>query len=849
MNQISKQLALKHAKLFSSQVAKQLDEINLEVSNVQITKAKKINKMILSQVHDGKIVNLYSKFNPIEEVERWVSTIESEPNHIILFGLGLGYHLQALYNKFPKVRFHIIEPNPHTVLAFFSLLDKPGFIKNIDDLIIGYREVEISSFFKRILDKFDNNWKFLHIPKYQTLYKDEYHYIMQLFKKMFIDYQSMLKSHNTFGDLWLFNALENLAMIQSTDNIMSYKQQFADKQVILVASGPSLEHHIAFLKRVSEEKKALIIAAGTSINFLVNNHIKPDFVTSYDPGEGNYKNMQPALALDVPLIFGTTIHPKIVKEYKGPKAHMIMSKDYISSYLSTINPEDIVNDAPTVTAVTLDLLYKLGVNEVFLIGQDLCFIGDQYQAKAVYPTNKSGKLLAKHKMQMEHIENNKGQLVETNKSFKVMKQYIEETVKQYENFSVVNLSLYGAKIEGIPYKNADLVENELSTLDKQEEIISSFRSRSLNRQDFNETIKNFKKVFLLHEEQLDRIYKQLNKFDSRKQTTAFFAEIQQRLQMLFEQKAYQYLINPIVVNESHQLSRTIANSDLSTSDSIKRYLEEAVEPLVNAISKTIITYQYKLNHIKDLNQSAEISINSNNKKFLNHYLNDKSKSAVIDFTERNDRLVIVFSGLFGGLGMPINAFFGEVFSGYKIVFLRDLKQSAFQSGLKGISDIDESNKMSYYLKKLIKRSNAKKIILAGASTGGYAAIRYGLNLKEVNQIIAFAPPTFLDERNKKTYDDNRWQEELEINIMEELPDLKVLLTNKEKKLIDIYYAEDNELDQFHASRLEGHDNIHLHRLKQGGHRVLEELFIQKQLDRIKNSLLKDIGDHFEFISK
>ena len=76
----------------------------------------------------------------------------------------------------------------------------------------------------------------------------------------------------------------------------------------MTASGPSLTAAIPFLRENKAKGKALLVAAGTSINGLLKQGLVPDFFVSYDPFPANYKALQPALSQGVPLVFGSTIN-------------------------------------------------------------------------------------------------------------------------------------------------------------------------------------------------------------------------------------------------------------------------------------------------------------------------------------------------------------------------------------------------------------------------------------------------------------------------------------------------------------------------------------------------------------
>jgi len=216
----------------------------------------------------------------------------------------------------------------------------------------------------------------------------------------------------------------------------------------------------------------------------------------------------------------------------------------------------------------------------------------------------------------------------------------------------------------------------------------------------------------------------------------------------------------------------------------------------------------------------------------------------MDIGNGSNTLLITFAGISGALGLYPFEFF-KITNGFDIdkIFIRDLEQSWYHQGLKGITTSIEET--ADYLKELIEKHNYTKVVCLGNSMGGYAALVIG-NLIKADTILAFAPQTFLDTLNRETYKDNRWAEEiahLPYKIKKKYLDLEILFhKNRSKSAIHIYYSLDERIDAIHAKKFEHIENVKLHAYKDGGHQLV-------QLLRKKGDLYKILRTHLTKFSK
>ena len=79
----------------------------------------------IESADEGSLL-LHSRFNPLREAEMWASKQELDGiAHVVLFGLGLGYHAEALLRRKPELQLYIYEPDMEVFLASLEYRDGP----------------------------------------------------------------------------------------------------------------------------------------------------------------------------------------------------------------------------------------------------------------------------------------------------------------------------------------------------------------------------------------------------------------------------------------------------------------------------------------------------------------------------------------------------------------------------------------------------------------------------------------------------------------------------------------------------------------------------------------------------
>lgn len=471
--------------------------------SVEDTKDK--NKTLQIKDKEGQSIYLHSKYNPIREAQAIINKFKEKENidentHIIFYGLGLGYHIDLFIKEYPDVDFSLYEPSVEIFNYFLENRNLKDYSRgNLKSIQCEYNNQILEEFLTKIIKKIDKRILIIDLPIYGKVFPEEYNKFFTRLKEIIKGTRSSIHTNLAFQKRWIINSMKNLKEVLNTPNILIEKKgQFKGKPAILVAAGPSLNEEIENIRYIKENGLAYIFSVGSAINTLIHHDIYPDAATTYDPTEKNqivFEMAKDRKIKDISMIFGTSVGYETLENYLGNKYHMITSQDTVSNYfLKNKYNENIglVQDAPSIAVVTLQLLYTLGFNHIILIGQNLAYRGKERHSAGVSYTKEVSEEEIKNGIWIKDVY---GKEVLTNEGFNRMRQQMEYYIKYLPNIEVINTTKGGAHIEGTDFVELEtLIENNL-----KERVVEE------NWLDGNNT--NYDKEYLeLQLKKMDRAY-------------------------------------------------------------------------------------------------------------------------------------------------------------------------------------------------------------------------------------------------------------------------------------------------------------------------------------------------------
>jgi pimeloyl-ACP methyl ester carboxylesterase len=163
----------------------------------------------------------------------------------------------------------------------------------------------------------------------------------------------------------------------------------------------------------------------------------------------------------------------------------------------------------------------------------------------------------------------------------------------------------------------------------------------------------------------------------------------------------------------------------------------------------------------------------------------------------------------------------------KRMFVRDLDQAWYHRGLPGHGDSLVA--VAAELRELIAAQDVDRLIVTGASAGGYAALAIG-TLLDADLVLSFSPQTVIDLGSLAKMGDHRWDPYLKSlaasgSLDPEWSDLRVALgrCGASSTVCNVYFDELTEFDRLHAERLKGLPGVRLLRFAGGSHNLVRTL--------------------------
>lgn len=532
--------------------------------NLTILEETKNNKKTLKVLNGEKSLYLHSRYDPIREAESIIDKLAEredvdENSHVVFYGLGLGYHIDAFIKRFPKTPFSLYEPSAEVFNHFleYNNLEKLP-IKNIFTIQCETNIAVLGEFLAKLISIVDRQIIILDLPSYQNVFKEQYTLFLKKFKELIKDKKSSLNTDLTFQKRWIFNSVINLKEVINTPNIlMQDKKIFKDKTAILVAAGPSLDYEIENLRFIKEKGLAYIFSVGSSINTLLYHNILPDAICTYDPTEENnllvFKKINEMETNSIPLIYGSSVGFEVLQFYKGPKYHMITTQDTIAAYfLKNKNNNDeilCVKDAQSIAVVTIELLNILKFSTIILVGQNLALKDEKNYAEGIEYDQYEGFKIKENVIKIKDVLDNDILTVE---SFDNMRRQIEFYIHSFK-INVINTTIGGAHIEGarfIPLKKviSDLLksrivegnefDNMLQTDLYDKEHLSS--KISLMEEEYNK----YKSLLLEIRQQIPKVKELIEKYNS-KQTEVMYKNLNGNIEKLEANDFFKVIVRPM----------------------------------------------------------------------------------------------------------------------------------------------------------------------------------------------------------------------------------------------------------------------------------------------------------------
>lgn len=389
---------------------------------------------------------------------------------IVFLGCGLGFHIQTVLERTNVVSAFIVEREPEKfALSLFTVdwaaicakFKRRGHSINFA-IGIGNGSESIQSILARHLKAAVPFYPFM------TTY---YNHLADI--ELAEAAMEVSKDVATIAAHWS-NYDDQLIRLRNTAFNLSKGMRYLKKKnlpaseypLVVVGSGPSIDHRIESLKSVRD--RVLIVSAGTGLRPLLMAGIKPDLHVELDPGYSIYEihadHGADALK-DIPLLAVNEINPH-VPELFGHTRYYFKSDNAVPALLG-IAGDGYPGCNPTCTNAALSISYSLGFRKLFLFGTDYGFeSSDKDHASTSIHGEKADSdfarqfraRVAKRKRPVFEVPRIGGGKIQTRSDYYSAKRSVEQLLLELES-TASSMEVFncadGAEIEGTVWLAAD----------------------------------------------------------------------------------------------------------------------------------------------------------------------------------------------------------------------------------------------------------------------------------------------------------------------------------------------------------------------------------------------------------
>ncbi len=350
----------------------------LQVEAVQ-TKSKAVSARILYPGTQRPVL-LHSAYDPVRESLRLVDHLQiKEPTNVIVLGIGLGYHLISLLNRYENLLRYciVIERDPRIMRLAMMALDLRSVLSLKGMIwVVGEEPVRMPELIQEArTDIILHNCKILtHEPSVKadpTYYKEAKEKIFDAITHDEVNLRTTFESHGRNQ----FNIYMNIPAVYKGYALQDCENLFKGYPAIVSAAGPSIDKNIEQLHNLQDRAPLFIVDTAQSTYKQIG--IEPDVVVTADPTPLNFSHFENIDDLgEAFLAFHPEANRQITQKFLShPYLLPLFDKDSIvHDYLFDVqNNYGMMKRAMNVGHIAFHLAHHMGCDPIILIGFDFAF--------------------------------------------------------------------------------------------------------------------------------------------------------------------------------------------------------------------------------------------------------------------------------------------------------------------------------------------------------------------------------------------------------------------------------------------------------------------------------------------
>ena len=232
----------------------------------------------------GARVALGSAIDPRGEADRQVAALTPDaPPVVFVFGLGLGYAVEAARARWPQTRIVALEPIAE--LAVAAARRSPDLFADRHVTVLTGPEYEGADQLWRVFPPPFAAPLLLAHPVLTRAFPKDVERMKQLLARAVQGARMNARARRDNAGRYLLNTLRNAVRIARSGDAGALSGAFAGVPAVIAAAGPSLNRNIEELRPLVD--RGLLIAADTAWRPLVEAGLEPPLVVAVDPTPAN----------------------------------------------------------------------------------------------------------------------------------------------------------------------------------------------------------------------------------------------------------------------------------------------------------------------------------------------------------------------------------------------------------------------------------------------------------------------------------------------------------------------------------------------------------------------------------
>ncbi len=383
---------------------------------------------------------LHSNGNPYREAAEIASAwFDREHYEYVVYGLGLGYHIQALLDIDESITVTVLEPDENVI----CLAKEYGVIDQ-DDCNQRVRIISDTDFhyLTMLSDSLSKEQQFVVYYPSMCVMKNEYY--KQQLEEYFIGYSSAKTQETRL----VGNFVKNQSLFSK--EVTELSDRFCGRTVYIIAAGPSLDGNMMELKKVKKED--IILSTGTVLKKLLKAGIMPDYVIVTDGGKYTYPQTAELTEENIPLLYLSTVYYRILQEYPGDTYLICQEGFQKSEEYAADRQYPVYGTGGSVTTTALEICIRMRCRRIVFVGLDLAYTNMQNHASGTSDVRNN----AKGNMIVKDIY---GCDIPTAKNLHLYQKWIERRIQKEDAAGIefIDATQGGARIEGTEIKDLDKV--------------------------------------------------------------------------------------------------------------------------------------------------------------------------------------------------------------------------------------------------------------------------------------------------------------------------------------------------------------------------------------------------------